>query len=147
IRDQGLHDGTPDVVGATFVLTPMAVASDWLYRRRAPSKEAGMAAVVLVARAVLFALIAIGTLVSAVFTWVASVLETSQDTSIHMVSLVSLLVASLLFTLLFVRVVSPQRPRRLSGVYAATMAVIALSLFAWGVLGPVAQFVERKNDR
>lgn len=147
IRDQVLHDVTPYVVAATFVLTPMAVVSDWLYRRREPSKKAGMAAVVMVVHAVLFALIAIGTLVSAVFTWVASVLETSQDTSIHMVSLVSLMIASLLFAMLFVRVISPQRPKWLAAAYAVIMTVVALILLTWGVLGPVAQFMERKNDR
>lgn len=147
IRDQVLHDIIPYMVAATLVLTPLAVATDWLYRRREPAKKAGMAAVVMVVHAVLFALIAIGTLVGAVFTWVASLLETSQDTSTYTVSLLSLVVASLLFALLFVRVISPERPRWLAAGYAAGMAVVALALLAWSVLGPVAQFVERSDDR
>lgn len=147
VRNQVLHDITPYVIAATMVFLPMAVVTDWLYRRREPAKKAGMAAVVMVVHAVLFALIAIGTLVGAVFTTVAWLLETSQDTSVYVVSLVTLVVAALLFTFLFVRVISPRSPRLLSAVFGASMTVGALALLGWGVLGPVAQFIERKDDR
>ena len=147
IRNQVLHDIVPYTIAATLVLLPMAVVADWLYRRREPAKKAGMAAVVMVVHAVIFALIAIGTLVGAVFTGVAWLLETSQDTTVHQVSLVSLVVAALLFTLLFVRVISPRRPTWLASTFAVVMSVVALALLVWGIVGPVVQFVERSDDR
>lgn len=147
IRGEVFESVTPYALAATFVLLPITCVADWLYRKHEPAKKAGMSAVVMVIHAVLFALIAIGTLIGAVFTTVAWLISTSSDNADEMITLVSLMIATALYAALFVRTISPLRPKKLSMWFAVCATIIAVGLLIWGVTGPVTQSIARKDDR
>lgn len=147
IRDQVFDNATPYALAAVVVLLPIAFVTDLLYRKREPAKKAGMAAVVMVIHAVLFALIAIGTLIGAVFTAIALLLSTESDTSVSVIILLSLLIAALLYALLFARILTPQRPQKFSFIVSIVLVVLSAGLFIWGVVGPGVQTMVRKDDR
>lgn len=136
----------PYAVSSVFVLLPIAFITDWLHRRHGLVKKNKAAAIVMIVHAVLFALIAIGTLIGAVFTGVGLFVTLSADPSTQVVALLSLLVASILFGLLFVRVLMPDKLPKLPMVYAVSMLVLSLGLLVWGVSGPVAETITRKDD-
>lgn len=147
IRGEVFDGVTPYALAAVVVLLPIAYVTDLLYRRREPSRKTGMAAVVMVIHAVLFALVAIGTLIGAVFTGISLLLSTEADTSMSVIVLLSLLIAAMLYALLFVRTMTPQHPKNLSRIVSIVLLVLSVGLFIWGIVGPAAQTMLRKNDR
>jgi len=147
IADNVLSEQIPYVIAANVVLLPIAYVVDMIYRRRELGTKAGMSAVVMVIHAVIFALIAIGTLIGTVFVGVSLLTSVSSDLSMQIITLLSMLFASLLYAGLFSRIISPLKPKRLSRIVSISMLVISLGLLVWGAVGPVTQMVLRKNDR
>lgn len=146
IKNETSSGMVPYAVSSVFVLLPFAFITDWLHRRHEPVKKNRAAAIVTVIHAVLFALIAIGALIGAVFTGVGLFVTLSADPSSQVVALLSLLVAAILFGLLFARILMPAKLPKLPFVYAISMLILSLGLLVWGVSGPVAETITRKDD-
>ena len=146
IKNETNSDMVPYAVASVFVLLPIAFITDWLYRRHEPAKKTGIAAVVMVIHAVIFALISIGTLIGAVFVGVGLVVTLSADTSSQVVALFSLLVAAVLYGLLFVRTLSPAKLAKLPFIYAISMLVVSVGFLVWGISGPAMETFNRKDD-
>lgn len=141
-------DIVPYSIAAILVLLPFAFVVDLFYRRREDLKKTGVASVLMVIHAVLFAIIAIGTLIGAVFTGLGMLLgDLDSSSSGQVVALCVLLAAALLFGALFVRVVNPFKTRHYSKWYALGMLGVTFVLVITAIAGPAVRSYQLRNDK
>ena len=140
-------DMIPYAIASSLVLLPISFVCDWFYGKKEPQRKTGAAMVVMVIHAVIFALFAIGSLISAVLILVQTMISTSSDSGSHMVWLITLFVSSLIYTATFVRTLNPLPRLRLNRIYPLVMAVLITVLIVLGFVGPVAQATLTKDDR
>jgi uncharacterized membrane protein (UPF0136 family) len=94
----------------------------------------------------LFALIAIGALISVAFSIVGLLLSTGDNTGLITAIVVSGILV-ILFAKLVVRMTRPLLFKRFRLVFRALISVITLAALVWGIVGPVSQAVMSKDDR
>ena len=140
-------DMIPYAIASSLVLLPISFVCDWFYGKKEPQKKTGAAMVVMVIHAVIFALFAIGSLISAVLILVQMMISTSDDTSSQMVWLTTLFISSLVYAATFVRTLNPMPKLKFHRVYPLGMAVLITALIVLGFVGPVAQATLTKDDR
>jgi hypothetical protein len=133
-------------IAATLILLPFSVVCDWLYSKREKQDKQGIASVVMIVHAVLFALVAIGALISVAFSVVGLLLSIGDNTgSITAIVVSSVLV--ILYAILIARTVRPLIFAKFRLLFRVIMSVIAVAALTWGIIGPVTQAVITKDDR
>jgi uncharacterized membrane protein len=138
----------PYALSATIVLLPLAFVSDFFYRKHEPLRKNEAAMVIMVLHAVLFALAGIGSLITAVFTGLNSIINPSDDSAlVTRVIVIAATVTTLLFAVTFLRILNPFKQKIGAKVYALFMLAGTIALLAFAILGPVAESVTTRNDR
>ncbi len=147
IQGSDTTDMIPYAIASSLVLLPISFVCDWFYGKKEPQKKTGAAMVVMVIHAVIFALFAIGSLISAVLILVQMMISTSDDTSGQMVWLTTLFISSLVYAATFFRTLNPLPKLRFHRMYPLGMAVLITVLIVLGFVGPVAQASLTRDDR
>jgi hypothetical protein len=133
-------------IAAAAILLPIALICDWLYSKREPMHKHGFASIIMVIHAVLFALLAIGALITAAFSGV-SILLTTGDATVSGVTIAVSIALVILFIKLLARTARPMLFARFRLLFRISMSVVVLVALVWGSVGPVAQAVVTKDDR
>jgi hypothetical protein len=137
----------PYAIAAGVVLLPIAFLTDFFYRKHEPAKKTGVAMVIMVIHAVLFALLAIVSLIVTVFNSLNALIETSNSIDERLVIIFTALTATLLYAATFIRVLNPFKANRPVVVYSAAMATLTLVFIALAIVGPLVQALTTKDDR
>lgn len=138
----------PYAIAATVVLFPLAFVCDFFYRKHEPLRKAGAAMVIMLIHAVIFALIAIGSLIVAVFTGLNSIINATDDSaSVTGVVVYTAASTAVLFGLAFLRTLNPFKQKRGATVYALGMLGLTIALLIATIAGPVVQSFNTRNDR
>ncbi len=137
---------TTYALAAVLVLLPISIICDLFYSKKEPEKKTGAAMVVMVIHAVLFALIGIGTLITAVFAIVQLVISGGQA-EWSKVTLYSALVATLLYLATFLRTLNPIQLAWVSRLYKIFMIVVVVVITVVCVVGPIGYEYATKNDK
>ncbi len=133
-------------IAAVLVLLPISFVCDSFYSKREPAKKVGAEVWVMVIHAVLFALFAIGALITAVFSVVA-LLTSSGNSDGVVVTLVSALIIAGFYGLTFLRTLNPARITWLRRGYRFIMLATVGVLAIVGIVGPAAQARLTRDDR
>lgn len=136
----------PYAIAGTVVILPIAFICDLVYRSKEPKKKTGASTVIMVIHAVLYALLGIAALITAVFTLVNLSINIESDTTPQIVTASTAGAAALLYALTFLRVVQPLK-KSISLPYNLTMGSITLLLLAFAIIGPVMSSFATRNDR
>lgn len=137
----------PYAIAAGVVLLPIAFLTDFFYRKHEPVKKTGVAMVIMVIHAVLFALLAIVSLIVSVFTGLNSLIEASSSIDAKLVTLYTALGATLFYALTFVRVLHPFTSKKPVLAYSLVMVLATALLLIAAISGPLLQTLATKDDR
>ena len=133
-------------LAAVVILLPLSIVSDIMYSKREPSKKSGDSSVITIVHAVLFALIAIGGVVSVAFSVVQMIIN-SGDNSSAQVTLYGGLIVALLYTVVFMRTIRLEKPKWLHKYFVIIMAALIGLIVIISIFGPVNGVIATKNDR
>jgi hypothetical protein len=137
---------SPYGIAAIVVVLPIALVCDFFYSKHETEKKTGAATVVSVLHSVVLALVTVGLLTGVVFSFI-QLLTADGSTKSAQVAIYSLIVSTLLFGSVLVRVLAPRKLARLNlvhSVFTITFATIAIVL---AVAGPLQYKNDTKNDR
>lgn len=147
ILGESVSDTIPYAIAAGVVLLPIAFLTDFFYRKHEPSKKVGVAMVIMVIHAVLFALLAIIALISTVFNSLSALIETSSNVDNQLVVIFTSAGATLLYAATFIRTLNPFKTKKPIYIYSFAMVAITVSLLVLAVVGPLVQTFATKDDR
>lgn len=136
-------------LAAVIVMMAITLVTDWFYTKHEPARKTGGANVLMLLHAVPFVLIAIGSLITMVFSLLTMVLNSNPVDTIDgplQVLLVSLVVA-VIFGLLAFRVVFGGRKAGARKVTWITLGLLALGFIVAAFAGPAAEAARTKQDR
>lgn len=133
-------------IAATLVLLPISVVFDYLYSKHEKKDKHGIESVVMVVHAVLFALVAIGSLIAIAFSFVGLLLSNGDNTG-SIIAIVVSAVLAILYTKLIVRIVRPNLFVKLRLAFRIVISLVAVVALIWGAVGPVADSLATKDDR
>ena len=137
----------PYAIAAGVVLLPIAFLTDFFYRKHEPTKKTGVAMVIMVIHAVLFALLAIVALIVTVFNSINAVIEASSSIDGLLVTIFTAMAATLLYAAAFIRVLNPFKTKKAVFIYSAAMVGLTLILIALTIVGPLVKTIATKDDR
>jgi hypothetical protein len=137
----------PYAIAAAIVLLPIAFLTDLFYRKHEPVKKTGVAMVIMVIHAVLFALLTIVSLILSVFNGLNAVLENSSNINVQLIVLYTSLLATLLYAATFIRVLNPFKSKKPIVLYSLSMVGITVILLLFAIVGPFLQTLASKDDR
>lgn len=137
---------TAYTIAAVLVLLPVAFVCDLFYSRKEPAKKTGPALAVMVIHAVIFALIAMGSLITAVFMLV-SMLISAGGTEEKVVAFVSALIVFIYYLLTFVRILNPAKIKNLAKVFRLGMLGTVGIIIVLGIVGPVMQERNLRDEK
>lgn len=146
IADAHIQEVIPYALAATIVLLPIAFTVDMFYRRNEPRKKTGAAMVIMIIHAVIFALCAIGALITAVFIGLSLVIEVSHAHSAQVVAMLTAVFAAILYVGAFMRTLNPFQKFPVAKVYGFAMLAIAVVLAIAGIAGPMARAISMRQD-
>lgn len=146
IADSDTGGFMPYGIAAVLVLLPISYVCDSFYSKHEPAKKQGAEIWVMVFHAVIFALFAIGALISAVIS-VVLLITSSSDTTGALVALVSSLIIAAYYALTFLRTLNPAATRWLQKSYKMMMIVSVGVIALLGIVGPMAKERATQGDR
>ena len=135
-------------LASVIIMLAIALITDKLYAKREPAKKSGGANVIMLLHVVPFILIAIGALVTVVFSLITMLLNSDPVATVDgpvKVMLVSLIVA-VLFGLISARAFYGGRRKVRLAAWAA-VTVLAVGFIAGSIAGPAAAALGTKDDR
>lgn len=138
--------GTSLAIASVIVLLPLAFVCDLLYRKHEPSHKKGAAMVIMVIHAVIFILIAVGFLITAVITVVSAMTGESQSSDSVSATIVSSLAVALLYGVTVLRTFNPPKLPLVHRFFPIFMLVVVGVVAIAGFLGPIRNKVAFKND-
>jgi type II secretory pathway pseudopilin PulG len=141
------NETVPYAIAAGIVLLPIAFLTDFFYRKHEPVKKTGIAMVIMVIHAVLFALLAIASLIVTVFTGLNSFIDTSSNIDAKLVTIFTALGATLFYALTLIRVLNPFKSKKPVFVYSLVLVAATILLLILAIVGPFLQTIATKNDR
>lgn len=133
-------------LAATLVLLPVATVCDVMYSRTEESQKKGAATAVMLIHAVLFALLAVGSLISAVFALITLIISSGESNGV-ITWLLSSLFAAVIFGVLFVRTVFGVKIPQSRKIMVIFMIVLTAGFTFAAFIGPVATMVRTKDDK
>jgi hypothetical protein len=147
LYDADVSSVIPYAIASTLVLLPISFICDWFYGKREPEKKTGGAMVIMAIHAVIFALFAIGSLISAVLILVQTMIATPTDPSGQMAMLLTFGASAVLYGLTFARTLNPLPKIRLHKIYPVVMTIFVTVLIVLSIVGPVGRATLTKDDR
>ena len=133
-------------MAAILVLLPISVICDIFYSKKEPTKKSGASAVVMIIHAVIFALFAIGSLITVVFSLV-TLMVSSTGTENTLVFLYSAIIITLLYGLVLARTILPKMLVKFRIYFVIIMVVIVGIICGFGFFGPIADAQLARNDK
>lgn len=133
-------------VVAVVVLLPLAIITDTFYGRYEDTRKSTATSVVHVIHSVLFALTAIGALITLAFLSVNLLIATDPSPT-AVVDISTSAIVFVLFAILLLRITRPTMHRYLRNVFRIKMIVVALVAIGFAIAGPVGYAVVTKGDR
>ena len=142
--------GVPYAIASTIVLLPIAYICDRLYSKKENAKKVGGEMAIMVIHAVIFALFAIGSLITAAFIIVSMLTGSGDGSGASTAKTVTLLCAIIIFCFYaatFIRTLAPPSFRWIPSVFRKVMLItVGITIIA-GIVGPTAAEARTKNDR
>lgn len=133
-------------IAAVLVLLPISFAVDRSYSKKEPRKKIGSEVLVMVVHAVLFALLAIGSLIVAVVALVTT-FTSSNDSKGAEITLLSALIITAFYGLTFLRTLNPNFVSWIQKSFKFIMLVTVGVIAILGIAGPVAKERSTRDDR
>lgn len=149
IYESGLSSASemlPYAISAIVVLLPVAFTLDLFYRRHEPVKKVGAGGVIMIIHAVIFALLGIGVLIASIFVSINAIINGSFSDG-QIVAVFTLLWATLLYAMAFLRTLRPAKLARFTTAYGISMLVVSVAMLTMGVVGPLASSIRTRDDR
>lgn len=137
----------PYAIAGGIVLLPIAFFTDFFYRKHEPLKKTGVAMVIMVIHAVVFALLAIASLITAVFNGLNAVIEGSGNVNTQLVVLYTSIGATVLYVVTFLRTLNPFKSVKPLFLYSVGMVAFTLVLLILTIVGPLIQSISTRDDR
>lgn len=137
----------PYAIAAVSVLLPLSFFCDMFYARKEPDHKSGVATVVMVIHAVIFALFGIGVLIGAVLMLVQMFISDTFDIKDSMTVLITLGVSALLYGATFFRTLNPTHKIKTSLIYRLFMVIVLAIFIVMAFVGPVARSLATRDDR
>lgn len=137
-------------LAATVVLFVISFVCDLFYNRREPLHKKGMASVIMVIHAVIFALFGIGWLITAVFGTVRLVIgpESSYDAGEASTTLIIVgLVMAVVYAAALLRALRMKLQKTTPFIFWGVMGAVAAIFVGLGAFGPAFYANSTKNDR
>lgn len=132
-------------MAAVLVLFTISIICDVIYSRFEPTRKTGVAMVIMVIHAVIFALCSIGSLIVAVFAVVNMLISGSSEGAT--VTLITAGIMTLLYAVTLLRTLRPAGIVHLRKIYWTGMLIAVLVISSLGIFGPIAYAQRTKNDR
>jgi hypothetical protein len=145
INGSGSTDFTPYGIAAVLVLLPISATCDFLYSKYEPTKKTGAASIVMVIHAVIFALLAIGSLIGVVFSFISLIIS-GADKSIY-IAIITALSLVVVYGVTFLRTLHPAKLFWLNRAYLGFMILLSTIVIILAIIGPVNNERITKNDR
>jgi hypothetical protein len=146
IKDTNLGDTVLYSLAAILVLLPISIVCDILYIKKEPECKTGLASIIMIIHAVIFALAVIGSLITVIFS-ITTLIVNGSGSETTMTLMYSALIVTLLFAILFLRTFLPSRLYKMRKKFVILMALISAVICIFGVVGPVADAKLSSNDR
>lgn len=146
LNDANPGDFTAYAVAAVLVLLPISVVCDVFYTKQEPTHKTGGASIVMVIHAVLFALFAVGALITAVFS-VVNLMTSSSESVTAQISLYSSLLIAVLYISVLVRTILPKRLLWARRAFVMEMVIVVGIVALLGIVGPAAKARATRTDR
>jgi hypothetical protein len=137
---------TPYGIAAILVLLPISFLCDLFYSKKETPQKTGAAMAIMVIHAVLFALFAIGALITAVFAQV-SMLTSNSDTETQKILIVCSLIIFVYYVVTFLRVLNLAKMSRYRAMYRIGMLVTVGIIIVLAIVGPAAKERSLRNDK
>ncbi len=135
-------------IAAVLVLLPFAFVADKIYSKHEPVKKSGPAMAIMVIHAVIFALIGIGSLITAVFFGVSLLVEPDGEPKAKYVVILSALIIFAYYAFTFLRTLNPAAKfPRLAKIYRLGMLATVGVIILLGIFGPVAHEWSLRDDK
>lgn len=137
----------PYSIAATLVLLPISVVTDLFYGKHEPVKKTGASMVVMIIHAVIFALFAIGSLITCVFIFVQMAIQTLSNPAVMNAWLLTFLASAVLYGFTFLRTLNPSPKLKLKKIFPFGMLLIVAVFTVMAFVGPYAKSIVTRNDR
>ena len=133
------------IIVAVVVLLPLALIFDHVFSRHERDHKTGIGMLLMVLHAVIFALVAVGGLATALFSGVSAILF-SDDINGNLTALATAATVMVLFGLIFLRIMRPVTKSGLRTVVRSVLLLIVGAALVGAIVGPAAQAVVRQQD-
>ena len=137
----------PSAVAAAVILLVIAVVTDHFYSKRETEHKTGIAMVLMVIHAVLFGLLAVGSLIVIAFGLIQLLVGSSSGVIASQVAIITASTLFVTYVLILIRVVRPYIFSKFRIVFKAIFILLVAVLTVLAITGPVVQTVKTKNDR
>jgi len=143
---KNVYSMVPYSLASVLVLLPISLVCEKLYGKKEPVKKIGIASVIMIIHAVIFALLFVGALVVIIFNLLTLLMNVSFD-AVTLSTVFTALVAAAFYAALFVRTIIPEKIFKLRKFIITFLIAVTLVMSAIGILGPVITSMSTKNDR
>jgi hypothetical protein len=149
VEPGGKDDAGSDLVAyslaAVVVLLTISFVCDRFYSRKEPVRKQGIASIVMVIHAVIFALSGIAAVIVAAFAAVMLVIGDNSGWAVT--TLITGLIIAIVYVATLVRTVHLVKLPRLNLMYGLFMIGISLVITIAGIVGPAVYAVQTRDDR
>jgi len=136
----------PNSVAAAAILLITALVCDYFYSRREVEHKTGISMVLMVIHAVIFGLLAIGSLIILAFSLIQLVVASGSIVSAQ-AWIATSLALFVLYVLTLVRVTRPFIIKKARFIFRIFVALVVLGMSIAAIVGPVAETARTKDDR
>jgi hypothetical protein len=143
---KNVYSMVPYSLASVLVLLPISLVCEKLYGKKEPVKKIGIASVIMIIHAVIFALLFVGALVVIIFNLLTLLMSINFD-AVTMSTVFTALVAAAFYAALFIRTIIPEKIFKFRKFIIAFLILVTLVMSTIGILGPVITSMSTKNDR
>ena len=137
---------TPYGIAVVLVLLPISVVCDVFYSKKESNQKKGAELAVAAIHAVLFALIAVGAVITAVFQIISMLLNSGAE-NYSTVGLITSVLVAFFYVLTLLRTIQPKALSSFKRIYKFIMIGLVTIAVIAGIMGPVVNEGKTKNDR
>lgn len=135
-------------LAAVIVLFIISFICDSIYSKREPIQKHGASMVIMIIHAVIFALFAIGSLITAVFAVVNLMIGSGNDSSEGpRTVLITGLVMTVVYAATLLRTLRPFKLESVTLIYGFFMAAVSIVVTVLGIMGPALYASQTRDDR
>ena len=137
----------PSAVAAAVILLVIAAVTVHFYSKRETEHKTGIAMVLMVIHAVLFGLLAVGSLIVIAFGLIQLLVGSSSGVIGSQVAIITASTLFVTYVLILIRVVRPYIFSKFRIVFKSIFVLLVAVLTVLAITGPVVQTIKTKNDR